>query len=32
MGKPGHGYVWLPISEFIAGVGVTRGSETSQYP
>ncbi len=32
MGKPGPGYVGLPFSEFIAVVGVTRGSETSQYP
>ena len=32
MGKPGRGYVRLPADEFIVGVGVTRGSETSQYP
>lgn len=32
MGKPGACYGVLPFSEFIAVVGVTRGSETSQYP
>ncbi len=32
MGKPGTSYVVLPAGEFIACVGVTRGSETSQYP
>ena len=32
MGKPGTCYGVLPFSEFIAVVGVTRGSETSQYP
>jgi len=32
MGKPGRGYVRSPAGECIAGVEVTRGSETSQYP
>ena len=31
MGKPGRGCVRLPVSECIAGRGVTPGSETSQY-
>ena len=32
MGKPGCGYSQSPAGEYIASMGVTRGSETSQYP
>jgi hypothetical protein len=32
MGKPGQGNAWSPPSEYIGGVGLTRGSEPSQYP
>ena len=32
MGKPSTSCVVLPAGECIACVGVTRGSETSQYP
>ncbi len=32
MGKPGRRCGRSPAGECIVGVGVTRGSETSQYP
>ena len=32
MGKPGQSELWSPVTEYIGGVELTRGSETSQYP